>query len=293
MWSQPRPMGQHSDVDTFASKRGFKIITWNIRSLFGKINEFTALTDKLGCEVINVCETWLNSSITNEWLSLPGYELFRFDRKLKRKGGGLCTYVKDKYKCDALKYKHLNVSVKEVELMILEICLPATRPMIIVNCYRPPSENVDSALNEIKKVLDEVPLDDELYVVGDLNLDYSCTGSPTYRKLINIERSYHLKQYIVNPTRVSCKSSSLIDHIYSNSLIIAESGTLNVHSSDHYPCYVVRKKQKILHTTTTFKCRKLKYFDHNFFRDRLEELNWRHYYDITDPDTAWEQLFRG
>lgn len=115
-------MGPHTDIDTLASSRGFKIISWNIRSLYSKINEFTALIDKIHCEVINVCETWLNSSIKNEWLALSGYELFRLDRKQKRRGGGICIYVKDNYRCDALKYQHLNISVKEIELLVIEIC---------------------------------------------------------------------------------------------------------------------------------------------------------------------------
>lgn len=127
--------------------------------------------------------------------------------------------------------------------------------------------------------------------MGDINLDYQCKGSPTFQKITLLEKTYQLKQYITTPTRVSNKSSSIIDHIFSNSHLISRSGTININTSDHFPCYIIRKKAKIMHTVTTFTCRKLKHFQHSFFKDRLEELDWRQYYTCTDPNLAWDILY--
>lgn len=175
--------------------------------------------------------------------------------------------------------------------MVLEVCLPSTTQLILISCYRPPSENVDTALDVIRSVISEIPTKNEIYIMGDFNLDYMCIGSPTFKKLKTFERSYQFIQYIANPTRVSANSVSLIDHIYTNSHLLSGSGTLNINVSDHYPCYIIRKKTKIPHLTTTFKCRKLKHFDHSFFKNRLLELDWRPFYEITDPDSAWELLY--
>lgn len=66
---------------------------------------------------------------------------------------------------------------------------------------------------------------------------------------------------------------------------------MNLNTSDHYRCYVIRKKLKVPNHTTTFKCQKLKHFSFNFYKDRLEDLDWRSYYSSTDPDTAWNLLY--
>lgn len=279
------------DFDNLSRERGFKFLTWNIRSLYNKFDEFTALVSKLGCELISLCETWLGKNTLDGWILLQSYNLFRQDRTLARRGGGLAIYVKDKYNCNTTKYKHLCTSQKEIEVLVLELCLPATKPIIVLNCYRPPAENVDVALKQIRQILEQIPVDNEVYLMGDLNIDYQCKGSPTFNKLQLLERTFQLTQYINTPTRVSKKSSSIIDHIYSNSHLIFRSGTLNINSSDHFPCYIIRKKNKIKHTVTTFTCRKLKHFQHAFFRNRLEDLDWRPYYDCTDPNKAWDMLY--
>lgn len=87
------------------------------------------------------------------------------------------------------------------------------------------------------------------------------------------------------------KSSSVIDHIYSYSQLISSSGTLNINTSDHFPCYIIRKKPKLLHAVTTFTCHKLKHFQYAFFRNGLEDLDWRPFYESTDPNIALDLLY--
>lgn len=86
-----------------------------------------------------LCETWTNSPILNSWLSIVDYSLFRLDCKNKRKGGGLCIYTKAKYMCNDIKYNYLNVSNNDDEMLVLDLCLPATKPIVVNNCHRPPS----------------------------------------------------------------------------------------------------------------------------------------------------------
>lgn len=69
-----------------------------------------------------------------------------------------------------------------MELMVLEICLPNTIPIVLVSCYRPPSENVEIALDRLKSVMNEIPTNCEIYVMGDFNLDYLCKGITILQK---------------------------------------------------------------------------------------------------------------
>jgi hypothetical protein len=50
----------------------------------------TVLKNKF--DVFNISETWLNNSVTNLELEIPGYEIFRVDRSNKD-GSGVCVYV--------------------------------------------------------------------------------------------------------------------------------------------------------------------------------------------------------
>lgn len=161
-------------------------------------------------------------------------------------------YIHNRPIYDQQKYSELNVSNNDIELLIVCINLPCSLPIIVIQCYRPLSGNVDSAMNCLSNCIDSIVENCELYIVGDFNLDYAKPRSPSITKLKVIERINQLKQFIDVPTRISLNSNSIIDHIYSNSHIIAHSGVVKNSLSDHFPCYIIRKKVKLPVHKTTF-----------------------------------------
>lgn len=76
-----------------------KIGHLNVRSLKNRdhflLVKDTILQNKF--DVLTLSETWLNSSITNLELEIPGYNLYRIDRNSKT-GGGVGVYVLQTYK---------------------------------------------------------------------------------------------------------------------------------------------------------------------------------------------------
>lgn len=174
--------------------------------------------------------------------------------------------------------------------MTIELTLPQTKPIVIIQFYRPPNGKVDLAFDGLQKILDGIKGNPEIYLMGDLNLNYLDSNSSSMKKIKKFESHNHLCQWITQSTRISNKSESLIDHIYSNSKHVSLSGTVTNCISDHFPTFIIRKKAKTLHTFTTFSCRKLKHFDHNFYSNRLLELDWRLFYDCHDPNVAWKIL---
>ena len=73
--------------------KGLKVIFWNVRSLYNKIDSIRHEIDKINPDILNVCETWLHDDIENDFVSIKDYTLVRADRKtyengiLKRGGG--------------------------------------------------------------------------------------------------------------------------------------------------------------------------------------------------------------
>ena len=85
------------------------------------------------------------------------------------------------------------------------------------------------------------------------------------RSVPNDARNYHqfctmfgLKQIIKSPTRITCKNTSLIDHILASiPSRISQHGVINVSVSDHQLIYCTRKINKIktggVHKHITFR----------------------------------------
>ena len=78
---------------------------------------------------------------------------------------------------------------------------------------------------------------------------------------------HSLKQLITCPTRVTCNTSTLIDHILTNSTEkIFQSGTIDSGISDHQLIFCTRKvKQVKFHKHSIVSLRSLKHYTVNFF----------------------------
>lgn len=235
------------DMNFIRNTNGFKIMSWNVRSMLKKMSEIEACITKIQPDVVCLVETWLNNSTAVSAISIPSYNLFRMDRHTR--GGGLCIFINNKLDCDVDKYSHLNVCNSDIELCVLQIQLPQSKPFVFITCYRPPQGNIDDALSSIKLASTAIPSCAELFIVGDINIDYSKAKSPSCTKLKSFECSTQLKQYIKTPTRITDKGSTLIDHIYSSSPHLICGGTLNINLIDHLPCFVFRKKAKYAGTS--------------------------------------------
>ena len=71
---------------------------FNARSLINKLDFFEAIVNVLNVDVIGVTESWATPQILDSELSLPGFHMFRNDRKSDNRGGGVLLYVHEKFK---------------------------------------------------------------------------------------------------------------------------------------------------------------------------------------------------
>ena len=69
------------------------IFMTNVRSLRPKIDELALIVSCLKPTVVGLSETWLNDSVSDDEISLRGYDLLRQDRLLSRRGGGVSVYI--------------------------------------------------------------------------------------------------------------------------------------------------------------------------------------------------------
>ena len=84
-----------------------------------------------------------------------------------------------------------------------------------------------------------------MYILGDLNrnlLQEKALFNVPTSKLNSIYELYQLSQLINEPTRVTLTTSSLIDHVVTNTPEkISHSGVVHTGISDHSLIYAIRK----------------------------------------------------
>jgi len=103
--------------------RNISICHLNARSVFAfrsscKFEELSLVAACYNFDVICVSESWLDSTIDNDCISLYGYlKPFRLDRNSH--GGGVMAYVKS----DILCTRRFDLEVAGIEIMWLDISL--------------------------------------------------------------------------------------------------------------------------------------------------------------------------
>ena len=114
-------------------------------------------------------------------------------------------------------------------------------PLIVCSVYRLPSCKLPDWQSEFHELFDRLTSDKlPIVVIGDLKVNLLSNG--TFSD--NLKSNFHLIQTITEPTRITNKVATLIDHVYvSGRSMGAESGVINPHLSDHCAVYCTLTQQ--------------------------------------------------
>ncbi|XP_058038014.1 uncharacterized protein LOC131197679 [Ahaetulla prasina] len=144
--------------------------------------------------VLCFSETWLNESIENSSLNIPGFQIERSDRipetSGKKKGGGLCLYINSSWCQDFnIIYKFCD---NNLETLIIN-CKPYYSPrefssFLLIAVYVPPQACVNEALRTLADQIMEAEAkhpDSLAIVLGDLNKANLRKELPKYFQHVN------------------------------------------------------------------------------------------------------------
>ena len=256
----------------------------NINSVLPKIDELRLIAKKSNAAAIGLTETKLDETIQNGEIEIEGYTLERSDRD--RRGGGVACYIRYDISFNVRE----NFS-NEIENIFIDVLLPKTKPILIGIVYRPPDQ-----LNFLEPFSESIGSthsfdNQEVYILGDLNIDLK--GKPPLAKKHKEFCSLHgLTQIIDSPTRITDETSTLIDHILTNSKEkVSQSGVLDVSLSDHQAIYCTRKmlKQKF-NTHKYIKIRSMKRYSKPLWLQKLRSLQYPDYSSYDDVDAAYSDF---
>ncbi len=260
------------------------ILYANCRSLFYKLDELRVMIATHNPHMICLCETWLDETIDDSDLSLPGFHLVRRDRN--RHGGGLVVYTQESLSCNTL------LSHKQIEMLILEVST-SNLNLTCALVYRPPSSDA-TILHEIEESLERLPATKtkSLLLIGDFNINITVTSNPI---LSSIQATHNLKQVISTPTRNTLTTQSLIDHAYlSKGLRFTVTTISPLSTSDH--CAVLLSLQSHLTARRTPNKRNIWLYQHadwDTANDKLASFSYDNTTNncVTDVSTLWRSWY--
>ena len=115
------------------------------------------------------------------------------------------------------------------------------------------------------------------------------SNTPT-KKIKSLYELYQLSQLIDEATRITMTTSSLIDHIVTNTPEkISDSGVIHTGISDHSLVFAIRKISVIRKQENTVEIRNMKNFDEEKFVAELLKQHWEYvYFFAEDPNAMWE-----
>ena len=234
-------------------------------------------------EVLAINESKLDGSINDGEIHIPGYVIIRKDRN--RHGGGVALYIKE-----SLSYSNRADLVPDsLEMICVEINLPHNRSFLVSTWYRPPSADID-LFGDYDKFIEKCDYENkQLIIMGDMNSDYAKSPLEAHTRTLQFLSSiYQLEQLILEPTRVTKSSATIIDLIFTNETKnIAKSGVVHIGISDHSLTYVVRKFIPPKSKPITKEVRNFKRFVEEDFINDLKGVPWHNIESFNEPNLAW------
>lgn len=170
--------------------RGFKICHLNMRSLVPKLDEFKIMLAQTKAHVMAISESWLTPIISDSFLVIENFSLYRRDRADKI-GGGVTLYANKKYAHSIVKLSTVSESLQLVVQFTNQFSVT------IIVTYKPPNVSPTAYILQLSDLIKSVKTK-ELVILGDINLNWIDNLS---KLLKTTAIKYGLHQLIKDPTR--------------------------------------------------------------------------------------------
>ena len=211
--STARTLASEMSVFPKNAHLNIKIAHLNVRSLKSREN-FILVKDAIqsaGFDIFTISETWLDSSVTDAFVYVPGYSLFRQDRGPQKASGGLCVYTRDTLKVEYIE-KLSSATSNGFQQLWLKIQTRSCKSFLLNTVYRPPSAPVKFFDDLTQVFIDSLLCGLDIFVISDLNCNLLSDDYES-RACLDFCTTFNLTQLINSPTRITECSQSLIDVI--------------------------------------------------------------------------------
>lgn len=260
----------------------------NVRSLpqnFSKIINLSELIENQ-FDIFGVTETWLNENSENDY-NLQGFNS-EFVSRADRTGGGVGIYIKHGIEYD-IREDLIIRNHNEVQAITIEIIKESNKNTLITVIYKPPDINLEAFNQELSQFLGILTKENkDIFLMGDFNINLLNTNHTGTNNFLNTLYSFNLYPTIFRPTRVTSRSATLIDNIFTNTLNVNKSGIIMTDISDHFPIFAIADLSVNLKITEKVNFRLMKKQNHIIFQTKLKEVNFDDVLNCTDVNTGYD-----
>ena len=151
--------------------------------------------------MFTISESWLDASVSDLEIEVPGYNICRVDGSNKT-GGGICAT----FWTPIILMGDISISTTGFHQLWLKIQVRNLKSIIICTVYRPPNTLLTCWENDV-----DLSLDKPVYIMGDLNCNLLSTERREWEPLTSIYESFNLLQLLAAPTTLTELSQSLLD----------------------------------------------------------------------------------
>ena len=221
--------------------------------------------------VFSLCNT-VDSPISRS-TDIPGYKFH--NTPSQSAAGGVGTYVKSNLKAD--KRLDLSTSTSDFETVWIEIQNTKSKNILCCCVYQHPSSDINEFKDHMQETITKIENENKLvFVMGDFNinlLNYE-NHTPT-NDFINTFFTNHLQPLILQPTRVTDSTSTLIDNIFSNDVSSkVTSGNILIQISDHFPQFSILKNSAPDFTNSSHLVYDYKNFNQSQFLNEYQNMDF-------------------
>ena len=281
----PDPDNRTTNPFNIKLHRGMKMAHLNIQGLSSSFDSLRLCMAEQAFDVLGITESNLKSNSSDAQFELHGYGMERKDGTTKTTHG-IVVYISNR-----LTYKRrYDLETDNIDGLWIEVILPKSKPILLGILYRSPSSDTEHQSDICLQISTAMNSNSETWIMGDINHDLLQNRSrdAKCRAFKQFTRSLQLRQLIDKPTRVTERSSSLLDHIYVNkSDKVIQHGIISTGLSDHRLVYAVRKCIKPKFKARKISVRSFKNFDHDEFLEEISQIPWSTIESFDHIDDAW------
>jgi hypothetical protein len=237
-------------------------------------------------------------------LQIPGFQQLIFVNRNKGRGGGVGFYIRN-----GLNFKTVDLKIRShdkiLEHFTLEISYTndkSSKHYLVTNIYRSPShchgmtntQHVENFLDNMDRILNKLnTMNHDSYIFLDSNINLLTNNNDNLQSkyLTSIlDNGFLLTNF--RATRIQNGSSSLIDHILTNSKTNCfVSGSIIEDISDHFVTFLQPNLTKTKSKPTSIKRRSYTTDKLNSFKRHLGQLSWEDVLVTDNVDDCYDKFW--
>jgi len=205
----------------------------NAHSIIKKVDSLQTVARAFQPDTIGITESWTNSDIADAELMVPGYDLFRKDRPVSSRGGGVLLYVKSIF--HAVEYRPRTAFPEHIWCTL---DVDGGKNLLVGVCYRTPNNDIFNFDNNrrLNDLIVELGGSEMLLLMGDfnypdINWEDLSASSVTSQMFVDSLEDHFLVQHVKNNTR----KDSLLDLVITSEPDMVDTVNVlgNFATSDH------------------------------------------------------------